>query len=78
MVFFRSMEIDPTCEFSSPQSAVRRNLFLCVLCISTFSRNQDPKRTLLGTPRLSARSPADAVLVAEVEEHGGRTPRFGK
>ena len=21
---------------------------------------------------------ADAVLVAEVEEHGGRTPRFGK
>jgi hypothetical protein len=38
----------------------------------------DPKRTLLGTPRLSARSLADAVLVAEVEEHGGRTPRFGK
>ena len=29
-------------------------------------------------PRLSGRSPADAVLVAEVEEHRGRTPRFRK
>jgi hypothetical protein len=71
MNFFRSMEIDPTCKFSPPQSRSGAISFYVVLCTSTFSRNQDPWPTLPGIAREAAEVDDLKNLIERVRLHAG-------
>jgi hypothetical protein len=68
MIFLGSIKIDPTCEFSRPQSRSEGRFILWVPRATTFLHSQDPTRTFAPSvrPVLGSRSTPARRIAFEV------------